>query len=130
MSSRSKRPLMPPFFTLHFVYFQMRRQRQSEPLQQYRLVFCRLRNAPSPDVDATFGRQYDIHHLYPRDLIEDLTRLIAQTRSLAELSQCFPDHIGKASTQECAPEPVLSSDAISGGSIDRSSLCETPLRPE
>jgi hypothetical protein len=56
-------------FPLYFMHFKMRRQCQPEMLQQDCLMFCRLCNAFAADVDAAFGRHYNVHHLYLRSLL-------------------------------------------------------------
>ena len=95
------------FFPLHFVNFHVRRQRQSEPLEQYRLMFRRLRHTPTTDVDATFCGQHNIHHLYLRNLVEDLSRLTSQTSRLAHLRERFPDNIRQETNQDVRLHPFL-----------------------
>ncbi len=99
MSSRSRGVFRAWVFPLHLMHIQMRGQVQPELLEQDRLMCCRLGHAASPDGDAVSGGQHHVHHLYLRDLIEDFARLSSQPRSLAELPQGFPDHIGQKTDQ-------------------------------
>jgi len=107
MVSRSKTPFSPPVFPLHFVDFQMRRQRQPKPLEQYGLVFGRLRHTAAADVYAGPGWQHNVHHLYLRNLVEYLSWLVAQTRFVAHLPQRFPDDVRQEANQNVSLYPLF-----------------------
>jgi hypothetical protein len=99
VTSRSIALLWSPFSTLHLMHFEVCGQRRAEPLEQYCLILCRLGDAPAADVGAAPCRRDDIHHLYLRDLREDFSEFISQTRLPASPYERLSKRVGQEGNQ-------------------------------